>query len=120
MRDSEHDYHPAALAEIEAVANSESAEMRNLARVLLRRRRTVIASDKMDPDAVPHTLPDGRTFYMFEQCGSPGGLVAFLYVKDDVFFLLSAASYEGRWNVEGSEASYFRALAAAVRRIDEV
>ena len=58
--------------------------------------------------------------HYFEEGGRTGGLVAFLYIKDDIFYLLSVADYRGRWNVEASEAAYFRALSAAVRRIDEV
>ncbi len=120
MRESGHDYHPDALAEIESLAKSASAEMRQLVRVLLRRRRAVIDSNTMDVDAMAHTLSDGRVMHCFEQAGRQGGLAAFLHAKDDVFYLLSAASYEGGWNVEASEAAYFRALAAAVRRIDEI
>ncbi len=120
MRESEHDFHPEALTEIEALAKSASAEMRQLVRVLMRRRRAVIDSDDMDADAMPHTLSDGRIMHLFEQAGRQGGLAAFLHVKDDVFYLLSAAGYEGGWNIEASEAAYFRALAAAVRRVDEI
>jgi hypothetical protein len=120
MRDVEQDYHPAVLAEVEVLANSTSAEVRALVRALLRRRRRVIATDKMDADAIAHTLPDGRVLYHFEQAGREGGLIGFLYVKDDIFYLLSVSDYEGRWNVQASETSYFRALAAAVHRIDEV
>jgi hypothetical protein len=120
MRESEHDYHPQALAEIKAIASSESAEIRGLVRALLRRRRAVIDTGKMDPDAIPHTLPDGRVMYHFELGGREGGLVAFLSVKDDVFYLLSVADYRGRWNVKELQESYFRALRAAVRRIDEI
>ncbi|HTE14796.1 MAG TPA: hypothetical protein VK642_06940 [Burkholderiales bacterium] len=120
MRESEHDFHPEALAEIDVLASSKFAEIRHLVRVLFRRRRAVIDSNKMDPDAIPHTLSDGRVIHFFEQGGRQGGLAAFLYVKDDIFYLLSVAGYEGRWNVEASETSYFRALAAAVRRIDEI
>ena len=120
MRESANDYHSKALTEIEKLASAESAEMRRLVRVLLRRRRAVIKTGRMDADAIPHTLQDGRVIYLFEQAGSKGGLTAFLYVKGDVFYLLSAAGYEGTWNVEASEAAYFRALKAAVRRIDEI
>jgi len=120
MRESEHDFHPEALTEIEALAASASAEIRQLVRVLLRRRRAVIDSNTMDADAMPHTLADGRVMHLFEQAARQGGLVAFLHAKDEVFYLLSAAGYEGGWNVEASEAAYFRALAAAVRRIDEI
>jgi hypothetical protein len=120
MRDVEQDYHPQALAEVEVLANSVSTEMRGLVRALLRRRRRVILTDRMDPDAIAHTLPDGRIIYHFEQGGREGGLVAFLCVKDDIVYLLSVSDYQGRWNVQGSETSYFRALSAAVRRIDEI
>jgi hypothetical protein len=120
MRDVENDYHSKALEEIEKLADSPSAEVRGLVRALLRRRRKVIASDTMDSEAIPHPLPDGRVMYHFEQGGRAGGLVAFLYIKDDIFYLLSVAGYEGRWDVEASEKAYFTALAAAVRRIDEI
>ena len=120
MRDVEQDYRPQALAEINVPANSVSAEMRGLVRALLRRRRRVIETDKMDPDTIAHTLPDGRVIYHFEQGGREGGLIAFLYVKDDIFYLLSVSTYQGRWNVQASETSYFQALSEAVRRIDEI
>lgn len=120
MRDSNNDFHPEAAAEIEKLGSAESAEMRHLVRVMFRRRRAVIKTGNMDANAIAHTLTDGRIIYLFEQAGRVGGMLAFLYVKDEIFYVLSAAGYEGDWNVEASETAYFQALAAAVRRIDEI
>jgi|GEM_PF-3820598 len=122
MRDVKHDFHPKAGEALETYATSDAAEVRQLARALLRRRRRVIDTGVMDADAIAHTLANGRVIYQFEQAGYNAGLIAFLCIKDEVFYLLSVVGYEASWfaATDASEKAYFQALGEAVRRIDEI